>query len=259
MNTAAAIQPSDSKAKTQDKVFDIIFKEDELTWKDMIFDLVRQEGMNPWDIDVSRLAERFLKMLTELKQMDFRVGGKMVLASSLLLKIKSDKLLLDDIAGLDNLINGPEEEEFLDEDGEFEQFNLNAFLNDQKKLVPRTPQPRERKVSVYDLVDALEQALDLDLKRQRTLSRVKTEDDVRPPVNNFDLNETMNILQDRLKKIFMKSKRKVFFDELLPSKEKTDMVYTFMPLLHLENQQKVHLLQEEHFGPIEVTIHQHKL
>jgi hypothetical protein len=45
----------------------------------------------------------------------------MVLASSLLLKIKSDRLLLDGIAGLDDLINGPAEEEFLDEEMEAEE------------------------------------------------------------------------------------------------------------------------------------------
>ena len=160
MNATTSAQPSAEPVSSHERVMDIVLRQDDLVWKDLIYDLVRQEHMNPWDIDVSLLAEKFLEMLSKLKEMDFRVSGKMVLASSLLLKIKSDRLLLDDIANLDNLINGPAEE-FLEEDPfEFEQAELQQFFAQEHRLVPRTPQPRERKVSVDDLVNALEQALE---------------------------------------------------------------------------------------------------
>lgn len=259
MNPVTTIRDSPG-ATPHDKVMDIVFTQDDLNWKDLMYDLVRSEGMDPWNIDVSLLAEKFLGMLKDLKEMDFRVSGKMVLASSLLLKIKSDKLLLEDIAGLDSLINGPAEEEFLDDDGfEFEQQDLQAFFNEQKKIVPRTPQPRERKVSVFDLVDALEQALDQDAKRQRVLSKHRDEVEVKAPTKVFDLSETMQSIQDQLGKLFIKPTTKVFFDDLVPDESKEAKVYTFLPLLHLENQQKVGLSQEEHFGPIEVTIFNRKL
>ena len=260
MNPVTSIRNPDESASAQDKVMDLVFTQDDLNWKDVMYDLVRSEGMDPWNIDVSLLAEKFLVMLKELKQMDFRISGKMVLASSLLLKIKSDRLLLEDIAGLDNLINGQQEEEFLDDDGfEFEQQDLQAFFNDQKKIVPRTPQPRERKVSVFDLVDALEQALDQDIKRQRVLSKHREEVEVKAPTRVFDLSETMETIQEKLAKLFVKSKTRVFFDDLVPEESKEAKVYTFLPLLHLENQQKVGLNQEEHFGPIEVTVYNKKL
>ncbi|MCA9477765.1 MAG: segregation/condensation protein A [Nanoarchaeota archaeon] len=247
---------------TQDRVFDIIFKEDELNWKDVLFDLVRSEGMDPWDINVSQLAEKFLDMLNKLKEMDFRVSGKMVLAASLFLKIKSDKLLSDGIEGLDKLINGPEEiqEDLLEDGFEFEQYDINQFLNDQKSIVPRTPQPRERKVSVFDLVDALEQALETDMKRQRVLSNVHSDNEPEAPKKSFDLTKRMAAMQEQMSDFFKKkTKTKVFFHDLVPSKSKEDMVYTFLPLLHLENARVVDLLQEEHFGDIEVHIHDHKL
>lgn len=260
MNPATSIRNSEESNSAHDRVMDIVFKQDDLNWRDLMYDLVKQEGMDPWNIDVSLLAEKFLGMLKELKEMDFRISGKMVLASSLLLKIKSDKLLIEDIAGLDNLINGPADEEFLDDDGfEFEQQDLQAFFNEQKKIVPRTPQPRERKVSVFDLVDALEQALDQDVKRQRVLSKHRDEVEVKAPTRVFDLSETMETIQDKLAKLFVKSKTRVFFDDLVPDESKEAKVYTFLPLLHLENQQKVGLGQEEHFGPIEVIVYNKKL
>lgn len=255
------LQEGISKNKNgQNAIFDIVFNQDELNWKDLIYDVIKQEGMDPWDIDVSKLAKSFLTTLNKLKETDFRIGGKMVLTSSLLLKIKSDKLLLDDIAGLDNLINGFEEEEYLEDGFEFEQTDINQFLNGQRQIVPRTPQPRERKVSVFDLVDALESALETDIKRQRVLSNVKLdEEEISIPTKSFDLTSAMNGLQLSLKKLLTKSKSKVLFTDLLPSNEKSDVVFTFLPLLHLETQRKINLNQEIHFGPIEVEIFNKRL
>ncbi len=255
MNATTATPLPDARS-SQEKVIDIVLKEDDLNWKELIYDLVRNENMNPWDIDVSLLAEKFISMLSKLREMDFRIGGKMVLTSSLLLKLKSDKLLLDDLQSFDDLINGTGSmEEDLFEDGfEFEQTDINSFLNNQRKLVPRTPQPRERKVSVFDLVEALEQALETDVKRQRALSRVQIEETTVVPTKSFDLTETMNILQGQLRKMFTKKKTKIYFHDLLAGQSKQDKVFTFLPLLHLDNQRKIDLLQKEHFGDIEVHV-----
>ncbi|MFP4118787.1 MAG: segregation/condensation protein A [Candidatus Woesearchaeota archaeon] len=264
------IQAAENKGmkpdQSQERVVSIVLNEDELNWKDMIYRLVQEEGMDPWNIDVSRLAARFLKMMESLKEADFRIGGKVVLASSLLLKIKSDRLLLDDLQNLDRLINDvqePEEDELLDEGGsfEFEQSNLDQFLNEEKKIVPRTPQPRERKVSVFDLVDALEQALDSDVKkRQQVLRRDQQEETtMEAPKKTFDLGEKMQSMQKTLKKMLLKKTSKIYFNDLLPSEEKQDAVFTFLPLLHMENQRKIDMQQEEHFGPIQVLMHNRKL
>jgi len=259
MNSTIDI-PEDLPKSSHDQVLDIVLKEDDLNWKDLVMDLVRKENMDPWDIDVSLLAKKFLQMIKEIKETDFRVTGKMVLAASLLLKIKSDRLLIDDLANFDALINGPEDE-FLDEDFDIEKVSLEDFLNDNKKLVPRTPQPRQRKVSVFDLVDALEQALDQDTKRRRALIlRQQSEEvDVTIAKKVFNLAETMDGLQNQLKRLFTKKKTKVMFHDLVTGPDKQDKVFTFLPLLHLENQQKVHLDQEDHFGDIEVTLYNKKL
>ncbi len=263
MNATMAIPLSDAKPtakSSQDRVIDIVLHEDDLNWKELIYDLVRREGMNPWNIDISLLAEKFLVLLGKLREMDFRIGGKMVLTSSLLLKLKSDKLLLDDLQSFDDLLNGikEEEEEILDDGFEFEQTAINQFFGEEQTLVPRTPQPRERKVSVFDLVEALEQALDSDMKRQRILSKVETTKETTIPAKSFDLTETMNILQGQLRKLFTKAKTKVYFQDLLRGESKQDKVYTFLPLLHLDTQRKLDLLQKEPFSAIQILVHNRK-
>ncbi|MGM5480202.1 MAG: segregation/condensation protein A [Nanobdellota archaeon] len=253
-----------SQTNSQDKLVNLIFEQDSIDWKDVIYRLVQEEGMNPWDIDVSKLSTRFLQMLETLKEADFRIGGKMVLASSLLLKIKSDRLLLEDIQNLDKLLQEPqdEQEDILEDDSgfEFEQSGLNQFLNDEKKLVPRTPQPRERKVSVFDLVSALEQALESDVSRKkRVLSQQNNEPSFDNRAKSFDINEAMDSMQKNLKKLFLKKTTTVFFNDLLTSNNGKEIVYTFLPLLHLENQRKVDLQQQKHFGPIKVLMNNRKL
>jgi chromatin segregation and condensation protein Rec8/ScpA/Scc1 (kleisin family) len=67
-------------------------------------------------------------------------------------------------------------------------------------------------------------------------------------------------LQSELKKIFLKKETKVYLSDLLPENHnKEDVIFTFLPLLHLENQRKVNLNQEEHFGPVEISVFNRKL
>lgn len=242
---------------TEERIFDIVLKEDDLSWKEMIYDLVKNEHMNPWDVNITLLAERFLENLKKLTQMDFRIGGKIVLASSLLLKLKSDRLVGEDMANFERLLMSPPEEQMDENNGfEFEQTNLSSFLNDQKKLVPRTPQPRERKVSVFDLVDALEKALETDLVKQRKkilFGQRDLEVEASAPHDFFELGKTMDVLHKQISTMLSKSSiQSIKFEDLLSSNDKQSKVYTFIPLLHLENQRKLELLQKEHFGPIEI-------
>jgi segregation and condensation protein A len=241
----------------QERIFSILFKEDELTWQNIIYDLVRVEGMNPWDIDISEIAHKFLELLKKLKEMDFRISGKVVLASALLLKLKTDKLLEDDIVAFENLISSMDDPgELLDElpDGTPQREKILA-----PGLMPRTPQPRKRKVSVYDLIEALEKALEVEVRRPVYIEpKVK----IKLPENFVDMGELIQGVYQKVEtyychndKVDEKGKtHRLTFSELIPSDSKEDKVYTFIPLLHLENQRKVDMYQDIHFGEIGIEM-----
>src|SRR3989338_4987490 len=94
-----------------DKIFGIILsKTDEITWQNIIYELVKSEQMDPWDIDVSMLAQKYIDMLRSLKEHDFRISGKVLLAAAILLKIKSHKLVGEELTELDRLLIGVEDE-----------------------------------------------------------------------------------------------------------------------------------------------------
>jgi chromatin segregation and condensation protein Rec8/ScpA/Scc1 (kleisin family) len=49
--------------------------------------------------------------------------------------------------------------------------------------------------------------------------------------------------------------QKLTFSKIIPSEERQDKVQTLIPLLHLSNQRRIDLEQEEHFGEIEIMLH----
>ncbi len=236
----------------QDKIFDIIMNEEEITWQTIIFDLVRTEKMDPWDVNVSLLAKKFLDKLKELKEMDFRIGGKVLLAAAIMLRIKSTKLLDEDMGELDRLIASSEqtEDEFYEE---LEHELSNTADDGEFKIVPRTPQPRKRKVSVYDLVEALNKAL--EVQGRRPIREPLRSPEVKIPENVREITEIIGEVYGQIKQFYLGNKGTTLtFSQLIPSESKEDKVYTFIPLLHLNHQRKIDLEQAEHFGEIEITL-----
>jgi segregation and condensation protein A len=236
----------------QEELFNMLFKEDEITWQTMIYELVRTEQMDPWDIDISVLAQRFLAMVKELKKLDFRVSGKIILAAAVLLRIKSNKLIEEDLNQLNRLIamNEETQEDFFEELAG--GYGHAAVDHEKFTLIPRTPQPRKRKVSVYDLVEALQKALEV---KRRRVSLHSEEATLSVPEKGKDISLVISELYDQISAYFQKQKlKKMQFSTLVPSGNRTDKVYCFVPLLHLDNLRRVDLVQEGHLGEIDIYL-----
>jgi|TARA_B100001971_G_C18214850_1_gene553110 segregation and condensation protein A len=232
----------------QDKIFEILFDKDDVTWKTIIHELIKTEQMNVWDVDVSLLTQRYIDTIKKMKELDFRVSGKVLLAAALLLKMKSDRLVGEDILQFDRLLD-PES----GNEGDFfeEELNLDPGRKiDKANLIPRTPQPRKRKVSIYDLMNALEKAL--EVKKRRVMRDIPPM--MEAPRKTRDITEVIKEMYGKIKSFLFQKKERLTFSKLAPSDKKEDRIYAFTPLLHLSNQQKVSLSQKKHFGEIEVMI-----
>lgn len=226
--------------KPHEFIYDMIFKEDDVTWQSVIYELAREGKIDPWDIDISVLTAEYLQMLKKLKEMNFRLSGKVILAAAVLLKMKAERIGLEQLY---LLMNPPEPEELGDEP-ELEKHFTKA------ELQSRIPMPRKRKVTIFELVDALKKALEVDeRRRQRVL-------DLRPAPRILDIKKPdifskIQVVFSKLRDLARKFKSKLIpFEELIPSTEKKDVIWTLIPLLHLANEGKLELLQEEAFGKI---------
>ena len=241
--------------QAQDHIYNLLMQDDEITWQTIIMDLVKTEQMNPWDVDVSTLSQKYLEKVKQMEELNFFVSGKIILASAILLKLKSNQFMLQDLAEFDNLLYATDEDE-LAEPEDMDGPNIPDYLrNKEPRLTIKTPQPRKRKVSVNDLVDALKKALEVENRKiQRVLDKNRMPEDLSMPEKKIDINAIIKDLHGKVRTYFEKNKSDLTFNGLVPSGRKEDKLGVFVPLLHLSNQQKIHLTQPVHFDEIYIQL-----
>ena len=241
----------------QQKIYDLLLNEEEISWRTIIYDLVKSEQMDPWDINITLLTQKYIETIRQMQEHDLKISGKIVLAAAVLLKIKSSHLVNNDFSKFDSLLNQHDDLEEIEEElyDQIEGVHSKKY-QEQYGLIPRNPQPRNRKVSVNDLVEALQRAM---TSKKRILERMK------PVKFNFPKSkiDIMEVIRDVLHKIqyYTKkdNKKEIDFSRLLPPKaSKEDKVYTFLPLLHLENQQKLIMRQTLPFSEINISLNNGK-
>tara|TARA_Y100000310_G_scaffold345665_1_gene467971 strand:+ start:27142 stop:27846 length:705 start_codon:yes stop_codon:yes gene_type:complete len=228
------------------QLLDMLIKKDEIRWQTIIYDLIKSEEMNPWDIDISLLSKKYIETIKKLQESDFFISGKVILASALLLRIKSHKLVTEDISALDSLLYPQEDEEHQ----ELEDYNDKVNV-EIPNLAIKTPQARKRKISVEDLIGSLQKALEVN--KRRIVRRILEKNvDIKIPEKKIDITK---LIRDIYQKIlnFFKSKETITFNELVLSEKKDDKLLTLLPLLHLDHQEKINIDQKEHFGEIYIN------
>ncbi len=245
--------------KSNNQIFKLLFDEEEITWQSLLYNLIKTNEIDPWDVDVSVLSSKFMEAIGKLEEMSFKVSGKLVLAASLLVKIKSNKLISEDLSNFENMFNMDDDNQdglgnyIFEEpmqDGDLMSMGLGA-KEVQTTLIPRTPQPRERKVSIFDLVDALQKAL--NVKKRRVIRNIPVKERFKAPERVRDITEVIRTVYSDIKEYCLLNESELMtFNELLPSEDREDKIFTFLSLLHLTNERKVDMLQEKHFSPIMV-------
>ena len=93
----------------QDQIMALLLKEEEISWKTIIYDLVKTGEIDPWDVNITILTQKYIEIIKKMQVHDLPLSGKVLLAAALLLKIKSTHLIENDISKLDDLINSSEE------------------------------------------------------------------------------------------------------------------------------------------------------
>jgi len=242
--------------KSESDLYNLIFQEDDITWQAVIYELARSGKVDPWDIDVSVLAQEFLATIKKLKDMNFRLSGKVILAAAILLKLKSERLGLEQLLMLTNPEKFPDDVEPDDD-----LFDIEAEKHFTKaKLDLRIPGVRKRNVTVFELVEALKRAVETDERRRIRAMAPREYIRPLPEVTKVDIFAKIEAVFSKLKELVGRFKKKtVEFEDIVPSKEKKDIIWTLIPLLHLANQDKIVLRQDEPFGKIYVDIKEAEL
>ena len=233
----------------QEQIHGLLFS-DRLSWQAIIYDLINTEQLNPWDINICLLANKYLEKIRELEEANFLISSKVLLAASLLLRIKSEILLNNYLPGLDEILFGKNEEKKYVQ----ERIELEDEIPD---LIPRTPLPRSRKVTLQELMVALGKAIKTENRRIKRVVIEKQRDSemaIVLPRGIVDLQFKIKTLYSKLKIIFSnKECEKIPFSSF-SGKTTDEMISNFMSLLYLDSQNKIFAEQEKPFDEIWVWL-----
>ncbi len=229
----------------QDQIHALLFEE-KLSWQAIIYDLINSEQLDPWNIDLVLLSSKYLERIKNLEEANFFISSKVLLAASLLLRIKSEIVLSQDLPTLDDILFGKvEEKKYVQERIELDE--------DVPNLVPRTPLPRFRRVTLEELMSALGKAIKTETRRIRkeVISlQQERETAIAIPKRSFNLQERIQGVYTRIAVLMESRNGKLAFSELMEQSSREDRLATFVSLLHLDTQQRVWLEQESHFEEI---------
>lgn len=246
LNEKEVVKPS----VKQDQIHDLLFSR-EIGWQEIIYDLINTEQLDPWDVNISILTNKYLEKIQVLEEADFFVSSKVLLAASLLLRIKSEILLSKYMRSIDEILFGKKEEK---------KYGLERIELDEEipELIPRSPMPRFKRVTLQELMESLGKAITTENRRigkEVIKSSALREAGISLPKRSFSIKDKIREIYGRLFSHLKDEEKmkKISFTELA-GESKEEKIISFSPLLHLENQKRIWLEQEAHFDEIYIWL-----
>lgn len=224
--------------KSQDMVVNIRKMVEYPTWKEMLLNLVAKEELDPWDIDISALADSFIQEIKRMRKIDFHIPANLILAASILLRFKSEGLKFETEVQ-------PEEDVYIEDEGPVEV----TMLELHKRIPPKRP------VTLNELLDAMEKAFKQEEARAAKLAEKRAKERRKHlrkmviEVSKYDIEkEIMNVIS--LIKENRDSENLITFSTLVSLKKDESPVYTLLPLLYIYQKGMIDLSQDNMFDEI---------
>jgi len=207
------------------------------TWREILMDLVVSEQFDPWNLDITEITSKYIDRVKKMKVMDLHLPANVILAAAILLRLKSEMLKLESEEQVS------EGETFIDDNpiGEVQMLHLRMRV------------PPKRTITLADLVNALDEVMSIEkVRAQRAKDKVQV---MELKLRDYDIEEEMTAILEKARKL-ADEKGWLTFSQLLKGKERTNdaIILAFLPLLYLENENKISLLQEKLFGEILINI-----
>lgn len=226
------------KDETQNILKTILEKE---SWEDVIYYIVSVENIDPWNVDLVKLTTSFLNFVRKAKDLDFRIPAKIVFVSAILLKLKSENLS----------IFGEEEESAVDkllrEGKPLEELGIDPNMTSLGHPMKRIP---KRQVTLEELMGALKAATKVrdrrDVRRrlwkERAAVNIQSGEDIEHRIERI-----MGSIEDMLS---VAQSGKVEFKDIVKDWNREKIVEHLLPVLHLEQEQKIETEQADFFHEI---------
>lgn len=213
----------------------------EPSWEDVIIKIIAEEQMDPWSIDIIKLSNAFLGYLQKMEELDLRMPARFILIAAILLRMKSDVLT-------------EKEEKILIPESEKEADETLRVLASLPPLQPPLKRIPLRNVSLEELLSALRKAYEVQERRTERKLRIRRAVDVVMPVGEVeDITERINTLLTQINSA-LGEVESIEFSRLVKRWGRKEIVESLLPLLHLSQDGKINLTQEELFKEIMIKL-----
>lgn len=244
------MENSPNPSAKQEQLHDLLFSR-ELGWQEIIYDLINTEQLDPWDVNIVILTDKYLDKIRLIEEADFFVSSKVLLAAALLLRIKSEILLNKYIKSIDDILFGKKE----DKKYELERIELDESI---PQLIPKSPMARFKRVTLQELMESLNKAIVTENRRIRkeiVNNNALREAEISLPKRRFSIKDKIRELYEKITLNFKenKHKQKISFTEFIGI-DKEERLLSFSPLLHLDHQKKIWLEQESHLEDFNIWL-----
>ena len=214
-------------------------------WKTLLLDLVERNEIDPWNVDIVKLTNLYLEEIRKRREMDLYLPANAVLASSILLWLKSRFL--------------KEARESLEEREEEPPEDIVEPLPEVEEVIVEPPLPKvipptrlvKRTVTLDELLEVMEHFM-----KKGVGKRVRSPP---PPIEDFFEGMEEEDVEDYVEEVFGEIRRMadstgmVLLSRLAPN-DPLEFVKILLALLYLANEGRVELFQERVFGDIIIKL-----
>lgn len=228
-------------------------------WEDVLERFT--EDMDPWAIDIVVLADRYKSYIERLEQFDLEIPGRIIMIGAVLLRMKAEVLRKAYDEGEDAPEDPTEEDmaEEMEEMFDYEEEDLEDVEEGQLRIPEAIPEPpvkkkAQRKVTLDELKDALNKAMEIGERREDRQETRKEAEDYGIEVEEDDISSKLDQLYNSLRDQFHSTKDAVTFTDIVEQQNKQEQINKFVHIMHLETDAKVDCTQEEWLGDLKIKV-----
>ena len=204
------------------------------TWREILVEIVDSNNLDPWNIDISVVANSYIDKIKKMKIEDLHIPANVILAASILLRFKAQAFEFEEEQPAEDLM-------YIEEPLESSSLEM---LQLKMRIQPK------RAITLPDLIKALDEAIKIEARREREHIVLPKVLEFKPPEYDIE-KETKNIYSAIISNV--DENGMILFSELLKVMNKKgprETVLALLPILHLCQKNKITVSQEEIFGEI---------
>ncbi|MGC8586171.1 MAG: segregation/condensation protein A [Candidatus Micrarchaeia archaeon] len=205
------------------------------TWRDLLIELVEKNKLDPWDINISEITYHYLNAVSNMKVLDLHIPANIILAASLLLRMKSEMLI-----DIGNSMQAEDAEE------------IARIVPETPSLVSRLRLQPNKRVTLDELIEALGEAM----KIRQSYTQVQVQKPhIAITISAEDIDAKLEKVY-RLAKESMDSEHVCTFSVLCAKFKSVEsiLIDLFVPLLILGQQGRLLLRQDEFFDELFIIL-----